>query len=166
VQVVKLLLCGFFDRSVIRFKSHFAPGGVVIKVSQVKFSIKHNAPCIVQRAAAQLKREVDNSYGLVKAHPVFFNFNFTICCKRRIETNENRRRAGGVDDPPIDESYLAFLFDYLPSPPSAPAVGAMSVVVTFAYIAAVVELLLACLCSQLCYIAKSQYKDVFTFSRS
>jgi hypothetical protein len=39
----------------------------------------------------------------------------------------------------LDEPYLAFLFNYLPSPPSAPAVGAMSFVVTAAYIAAVVE---------------------------
>jgi hypothetical protein len=45
----------------------------------------------------------------------------------------------------LDEPYLALLFNYLPSPPSAPAVGAMSVVVTVAYIAAVVELSLACL---------------------
>jgi hypothetical protein len=40
----------------------------------------------------------------------------------------------------LDEHYLAFLFNYLPSPPSAPAVKAMSVVVAVAYIAAVVEL--------------------------
>jgi hypothetical protein len=65
-----------------------------------------------------------------------------------------------------DEPYLAILFDYLPSPPSAPAVGAMSVVVTGAYIAAVVELSLTCLCSsQLCYIVKSQYHDVYTPSQ-
>jgi hypothetical protein len=43
----------------------------------------------------------------------------------------------------LDEPYLAVLFNYLPSPPSAPAVGAMFVVVTVAYIAAVVELSIA-----------------------
>jgi hypothetical protein len=64
----------------------------------------------------------------------------------------------------LDEHYLAFLFNYLPSPPSAPAVGAMSIVVTVAYIAAVVELSLACLCSQLRYIVKSQYQDVYTLN--
>jgi hypothetical protein len=62
----------------------------------------------------------------------------------------------------LDEPYLAFLFSYLPSPPSAPAVGAMSVVVTVAYMAALVELSLACLCSQLCYIVKPQFQDVYT----
>jgi hypothetical protein len=62
----------------------------------------------------------------------------------------------------LDEPYLAFLFHYLPSPPSASAVGTMSVVVTVAYIAAVVKLSLACLCSQLHYIVKSQYQDVYT----
>jgi hypothetical protein len=46
----------------------------------------------------------------------------------------------------LDEPCLAFLFNYLPSPPSAPAVGAMSVVVAVAYIAAVVKLSLACPC--------------------
>jgi hypothetical protein len=40
----------------------------------------------------------------------------------------------------LDEPYLAFLLNFLPSPPSASAVGAMSVVVTVAFIAAVVEL--------------------------
>jgi hypothetical protein len=49
--------------------------------------------------------------------------------KGRIETNENRRRAGELVTL-LDEPYLAFLINYLPSPPSAPAVGAMSVVVT------------------------------------
>jgi hypothetical protein len=49
----------------------------------------------------------------------------------------------------LDELNLADLFNYFPSPPSAPAVKAMPVVVTVAYIAAVVELSLACLCSQL-----------------
>jgi hypothetical protein len=44
-----------------------------------------------------------------------------------------------------DEPYLAFLFKYLPSPPSAQAVGAISVVVAVAYIAAIIELSLACL---------------------
>jgi hypothetical protein len=65
----------------------------------------------------------------------------------------------------IDEPYLAFLFNYLPSPPSAPAFGAMSVVVTVTYIAAVVELSLACLCSQLCYIVKFQYQAVYPFNQ-
>jgi hypothetical protein len=37
----------------------------------------------------------------------------------------------------LDEPYLAFLINYLPLPPSAPAVGAMSVVVAVAHIAAV-----------------------------
>jgi hypothetical protein len=64
----------------------------------------------------------------------------------------------------LDEPYLAFLFHYLPSPPSAPAVGAMSFVVAVAYIAAVVELSLACLCSQLRYIVKPQYQDEYTFN--
>jgi hypothetical protein len=49
----------------------------------------------------------------------------------------------------LDEPYLAFLFNYLPPNPSAPAVGAMSIVVTVSYTAAVVELSLACLCSKL-----------------
>jgi hypothetical protein len=40
----------------------------------------------------------------------------------------------------LDEPYIAFLFNYLLSSPSTPAVGAMSVVLTVAYIAAVVEL--------------------------
>jgi hypothetical protein len=66
---------------------------------------------------------------------------------------------------PLDEPYVAVLFNCLTSPPSAPAVWAMSVVVTVAYIAAVVELSLACLCSQLCYIVKSQYQDVYTFNQ-
>jgi hypothetical protein len=65
---------------------------------------------------------------------------------RRIKAKENRRRAEELVNL-LNEPYLAFLFSYLPSPPSAPAVGAMSVVVTVAYIAAVVELSLACLCS-------------------
>jgi hypothetical protein len=65
--------------------------------------------------------------------------------KGRIEANENRRRAGELVTLQ-GEPYLALLFNYLPSPPSAPAVGAMFVVVTVAYIAAVVELSLACLC--------------------
>jgi hypothetical protein len=65
----------------------------------------------------------------------------------------------------LDEPYLGSLFDYLPSPPSAPAVGAMSVAVTVAYIAAIVELSLACLCSQLCDIVKSQYQDAYTFNQ-
>jgi hypothetical protein len=43
----------------------------------------------------------------------------------------------------LDEPYLALLFNYLPSPPSAPVVGAMSVAVAVAYIAAVVEVSLA-----------------------
>jgi hypothetical protein len=43
----------------------------------------------------------------------------------------------------LAEPYLDFLFNYLPSPPSGPAVGAMSVVVSVAYIAAVVQLSLA-----------------------
>jgi hypothetical protein len=84
--------------------------------------------------------------------------------KGRIETNQNRRRAGELVTL-IDEPYLAFLFNYLPSPPSAPAVGAISVVVTVAYIAAVVELSLAFLCSRLCYIVKSQYQDVYTLNQ-
>jgi hypothetical protein len=46
----------------------------------------------------------------------------------------------------LEEPYLAFLFNYLPPPPTAPDVGAMSVVVTVAYIAAVIELSLDCLC--------------------
>jgi hypothetical protein len=50
-----------------------------------------------------------------------------------------KRRAGELVTL-LDEPYLPVLFNYLPSPPSAPAVGAMSVVVTVAYIAAVVEL--------------------------
>jgi hypothetical protein len=41
------------------------------------------------------------------------------------------------------EPHLAFLFNYLPVQPSAPAVGAISVAVAVAYIAAVVELSLA-----------------------
>jgi hypothetical protein len=65
----------------------------------------------------------------------------------------------------LDEPYLAFLFNYLPSQPSAPAVGAMSVVVTVAYIAALVEVSLACLCSQLYYIVKFQYQDVYTLNQ-
>jgi hypothetical protein len=51
--------------------------------------------------------------------------------KGRIETNENRCRAGELVTL-LDEPYLAFLFNYLPSPLSAPAVGAMSVVVAVA----------------------------------
>jgi hypothetical protein len=65
----------------------------------------------------------------------------------------------------LNEPYLAPLFNYLPSPPSSPAVWAMSVVVTVAYIAAVVELSLACLCSQLHDIVKPQYQD-FEYVRS
>jgi hypothetical protein len=65
----------------------------------------------------------------------------------------------------LDEPFLALLFNYLTSPPSAPAVGAMSVIVAVAYIAALVELSLACLCSQLRYIAKSQYQNVYTFNQ-
>jgi hypothetical protein len=84
--------------------------------------------------------------------------------KGRIEANENRRRAGELVTL-LDEPYIAFLFNYLPLPPSSPAVGAMSVVVTVAYIAAVVELSFACLCSQLCYIVESQYQEVYTLSR-
>jgi hypothetical protein len=34
----------------------------------------------------------------------------------------------------LDEPFLAFLFNYLPSPPSAPAVGAMFIAVTVACI--------------------------------
>jgi hypothetical protein len=81
------------------------------------------------------------------AFVVFGEFKI-IRFKGRIETNENRRRAGELMTL-LDEPYLAFFFNYLPSPASASAVGAMSVVVTVAYIAAVVELSLACLCSQL-----------------
>jgi hypothetical protein len=55
----------------------------------------------------------------------------------------------------LDEPYLAVLFNYLPLPPSAPAVGAMSIAVTVAYIAAAVELSLACLCSQLRQVKSS-----------
>jgi hypothetical protein len=84
--------------------------------------------------------------------------------KGRIETNENRRRAGELVTL-LDEPYLAFLLNYLPSPPSSPAVGAMSVVVTVAYITAVVELSLACLCSQLLCIVKPHYQDVYTFNQ-
>jgi hypothetical protein len=62
--------------------------------------------------------------------------------KGRIETTEKRRKAGELVTL-LDEPYLAVLFNYLPSSPSAPAVGAMSVVVTVAYIAAVVELSLS-----------------------
>jgi hypothetical protein len=65
----------------------------------------------------------------------------------------------------LDEHYLAFLFNYLPSPPSTPAVGAMSVVVIVAYIAAVVELSMAFLCSQLFYIVVSQYQDLYTLNQ-
>jgi hypothetical protein len=83
--------------------------------------------------------------------------------KGRIETKTGAERGELVTF--LDELYLAFLFDYLPSPPSAPAVGAMSVVVTVSYIAAVVELSLACLCSQLRYIAKSQYQDLNSFNQ-
>jgi hypothetical protein len=65
----------------------------------------------------------------------------------------------------LDEPYLAFLFNYLPAPPSAPAVGAMSVFVTVACIAVVVELSFACLCSQLCYIVENQYQDAYKFNQ-
>jgi hypothetical protein len=65
----------------------------------------------------------------------------------------------------LDEPYLALLFNYLPSPPSAPAVGAMSVVLAVAYIAAVVELSLTCLCSKLCYIVEPQYQELNTFNQ-
>jgi hypothetical protein len=44
--------------------------------------------------------------------------------KGRIETNKNRHRAGELVTL-LDEPYLAFLFNDLPSPPSAPAVGAI-----------------------------------------
>jgi hypothetical protein len=56
---------------------------------------------------------------------IFFFFFFIInyMFKGRIETNENRRRAGELVTL-LDEPYLAFLFNHLPSPPSAPAVGA------------------------------------------
>jgi hypothetical protein len=92
---------------------------------------------------------------------LFFFFFFTnYMFKGRIETNENRRRAGELVTL-LDEPYRAFLFNYLPSPLSSPAVGAMSVVVTVAYIAAAVEVSFACLCSQLCYIVKSRYQDCF-----
>jgi hypothetical protein len=77
--------------------------------------------------------------------------------------NENRRREGEFVTL-LDEPYLAILFNYLPSPPSALAVGAMSVTVAIVYIAAVVKLSLTCLCSQLRYIVKSQYQDVYTFN--
>jgi hypothetical protein len=66
----------------------------------------------------------------------------------------------------LDEPYLAFLFNYLPSPPSAPTAGAMSVVVAVAYMAAVVvELSLACLCSKFRYIVKPQYQDLHTLNQ-
>jgi hypothetical protein len=65
----------------------------------------------------------------------------------------------------LDEPFLAFLFNYLPLPPSAPAVGAMSVAVAVAYIAAVVELPLACLLFELRYIAEPKYQDVNTFNQ-
>jgi hypothetical protein len=84
--------------------------------------------------------------------------------KGRIETKENRRRAGELVTL-LDEPYLAFFFNYLPSPPSATDVGAMSIVVTVAYIAAVVEMSLACLCSELCYIVKYQYQDLNKFNQ-
>jgi hypothetical protein len=64
----------------------------------------------------------------------------------------------------LDEPYLALLFNYLPSQPSAPAVEAMSVVVTVAYIAAVVEVSLACLCSQLRFIAKPQCQELYALN--
>jgi hypothetical protein len=67
----------------------------------------------------------------------FFFLHYTICLRGEL----------GELVTLLDESYLAVLFNYLPSPPSSPAVGAMSVVVTVAYIAALVELSLACLCS-------------------
>jgi hypothetical protein len=65
----------------------------------------------------------------------------------------------------LDEPYLAFLFDYLPSPLSAPAVGVMSEAVAVAYIAAEIELSLACLCSQLRFVFEPQYQDVNTFNQ-
>jgi hypothetical protein len=56
----------------------------------------------------------------------------------------------------LDELYLVSLFHYLPLPPSAPAVGKVSVSVAVAYIAAVVEMPLACLCSTLCVVVEPQ----------
>jgi hypothetical protein len=65
----------------------------------------------------------------------------------------------------LDEPYLAVLFNYLPLPPSVPAVGVMSVAVAVAYIAAIVELPLACLYSQLRFIVEPRYQDENTFSQ-
>jgi hypothetical protein len=65
----------------------------------------------------------------------------------------------------LDEPFLAALLSYLPLPPSAPAVEAMSVAVAVAYIAAVVELSLACLCSQLRFIVEPQYHDLNSFNQ-
>jgi H2-forming N5,N10-methylenetetrahydromethanopterin dehydrogenase-like enzyme len=68
----------------------------------------------------------------------FFFYMFNYMFKRRIETNDNRHRAEELVTL-LDEPYLALLFNCLPSPPSSPAVGAMSVFVTVVYIAAVVD---------------------------
>jgi hypothetical protein len=57
------------------------------------------------------------------------------------------------------------LFHYLPSPPSAPAIGVVSVAMAVAYIAAVVELSLACLFSKLRFVVELQYQDVNTINK-
>jgi hypothetical protein len=87
-----------------------------------------------------------------------------ISFKGRIEMKQNQRRAGELVTL-LDEPYLVFLFNYLSPPSSAPVVWAMSIAVVVAYIAAVVEPSLACLCFQLRYIVEPQYQDVNKFNQ-
>jgi hypothetical protein len=66
----------------------------------------------------------------------------------------------------LDEHFVFFLIDYLPSPPLSPAVGAMFVAVAVAYIAAERELMLAFLCSLLRVVVEPQHQDANTFNQS
>jgi hypothetical protein len=88
----------------------------------------------------------------------------TICLRGELKRNKTGAERGELVTL-LNEPYLAFFFNYLPSPPPAPAAGAMSVIRDVAYIAAAVELSLACLCSQLRYIVESQYQDAYTFNQ-
>jgi hypothetical protein len=93
-----------------------------------------------------------NNQGFIRKHTIkmhIWSFHFfldvlflkfiTICLRgelKRMKTGAERGELVTL----LDEPYLAFLLNFLPSPPSASAVGTMSVVVTVAFIAAVVEL--------------------------
>jgi hypothetical protein len=58
-------------------------------------------------------------------------FKITICLRGELKLKKTGVERGELVTL-LDEPYNVFLFNYLPSPPSAPAVGAMSVVVTVA----------------------------------